>query len=734
MGKSRSFKFSLLVVLALALVLSGGALELPLQADGGAVPVTIWQIPTADSLPEGIVVDPTSGDIYFAEFAGDKLGRLDSSTNTITEWPVGDGPQYLVADISLGNTSLYFTEGGGNRISRLAPSINGYSSEAVPTPGSFPQGIALTLIGMTLVPSDIWFTERSGGQFGRLTLGGFVFDVVQPRTPTQRTIIPTTLTVTPTTTVVSPIVTATWGSPPLPPPIMMDPGVASGPFTEWPLSLGPGHPGMIAVGPSGDLWISTETASIIQFDPQNNTFIPHNLASGSASVDLVVDSAGYVWFTEGWEDKIGRLDPTTGILTEWPLPSGGQPLNLVLDPGTGVVWFTEREDDRIGALDPTSNTIAEYQLGTGIHPLGIALDLTGPVVAIWFTTERGNSVGRLELATLGPPPTVFGAISLADIMAASLSSAKINGSNNASNQIPIGTILLYQTNEGRYGKLEIVSYGYDLTVKWTTYNPDGSVYSEGDNLVIHGTCSCDLDLGVESSTSSDFWWEQVTAVERYLVPENGARFAVYGAAPPSAPSPSGLPTLSLNIDRGCGANYNPGEPLTILFSVSESASATLFDFETNGNIKQIAVGSMPAGMTRTITGVVGGPAGTETLILVARTLSGIYVSTGCTFGIGGVSPSLISVTLDRGCDALYYYGETATVTLQSSIAGRANLFNITRDGRITQMVANQLIVPGMGLNFNAPVGATTGRSTLVLQVLSTTGQRLTAACSMNVLP
>jgi hypothetical protein len=52
------------------------------------------------------------------------------------------------------------------------------------------------------------------------------------------------------------------------------------------------------------------------------------------------------------------------------------------------------------------------------------------------------------------------------------------------------------------------------------------VYSTGQ-LVVRGTWHCDLDAGAESSTA-DFWWEQATATERYLTPENGAVFFVVG--------------------------------------------------------------------------------------------------------------------------------------------------------------------------------------------------------------
>ncbi|MDZ7317881.1 MAG: hypothetical protein ONB11_01895 [candidate division KSB1 bacterium] len=124
-------------------------------------------------------------------------------------------------------------------------------------------------------------------------------------------------------------------------------------------------------------------------------------------------------------------------------------------------------------------------------------------------------------------PADYNQITLADIQKTSLSSDKINGSNNSQNQLLPGTILVYRTSEGRFGKMQINQYGYDLHLKWLTYNANGSTYSSGNDLKIRGTWYCDLDLGRESDSSSDFWWQQVSSVERYLVPERGAQFALF---------------------------------------------------------------------------------------------------------------------------------------------------------------------------------------------------------------
>jgi len=121
----------------------------------------------------------------------------------------------------------------------------------------------------------------------------------------------------------------------------------------------------------------------------------------------------------------------------------------------------------------------------------------------------------------------FSEITLSDVAAMTLSAEPINSSDNAMNWIPTGTILMYRTDEGRYGVMEIAVYGQDLTLNWRTYNATGSVHSSGNGLAVHASYSCDLDRGVEGAFSADFQWHLVTGIERYLEPSNGAAFAVY---------------------------------------------------------------------------------------------------------------------------------------------------------------------------------------------------------------
>jgi hypothetical protein len=111
-----------------------------------------------------------------------------------------------------------------------------------------------------------------------------------------------------------------------------------------------------------------------------------------------------------------------------------------------------------------------------------------------------------------------------------LNSESINGSNNSNNKIPIGTRVLYQTNEGRYGIFMVAQYGYSLVLNYVTYSSTGAIHSQGCGLVIGGTANADLDNGEQSSTGKDFFWMQTTETIRTIVPKNGAKFFVLPSA------------------------------------------------------------------------------------------------------------------------------------------------------------------------------------------------------------
>jgi hypothetical protein len=105
--------------------------------------------------------------------------------------------------------------------------------------------------------------------------------------------------------------------------------------------------------------------------------------------------------------------------------------------------------------------------------------------------------------------------------------SEIDGSDTPENQLPAGTILVYRTSDGNYGKLQVIEYGYNLVVRWQTYKPNGQKLRGGDRMLVKGTWNYDLDFGTEakfSKSAADFWWQQKTKVARAWAFRGGAIF------------------------------------------------------------------------------------------------------------------------------------------------------------------------------------------------------------------
>ncbi len=141
---------------------------------------------------------------------------------------------------------------------------------------------------------------------------------------------------------------------------------------------------------------------IYLFSPATSTFVftfsipTHNAAPRDVGV---VSKAGcqQVWFTEPGADRIGRLTYTS--TTEYSFReywvsfsvSDSQPLNLVVDQES--VWFTEAGGNRIGQLDPATGQINEFEIPTpNSYPADLAIAADG---SIWFTEMAVDQIGHL---------------------------------------------------------------------------------------------------------------------------------------------------------------------------------------------------------------------------------------------------------------------------------------------------------------------------------------------------
>jgi virginiamycin B lyase len=166
----------------------------------------------------------------------------------------------------------------------------------------------------------------------------------------------------------------------------------AGRVSEWPVPT-PEFARDPAVAPDGSIYIAVMHGNkIAHFDPKTRTFEEWDLPVGARPHGLLVDRQGVVWYTGNGNGTIGRLDRTTGKVTEFKTPSGGGgPHTLVITDDGVAIWFTMQSGDKVGRLDTKTGTIKEYVSSGG--PYGIALDRQGNV---WFCRMGDDRLGRID--------------------------------------------------------------------------------------------------------------------------------------------------------------------------------------------------------------------------------------------------------------------------------------------------------------------------------------------------
>lgn len=143
------------------------------------------------------------------------------------------------------------------------------------------------------------------------------------------------------------------------------------------------------------VWFNDRTNNrIVRYDVFAETFEFFPVPTPGANLfDLKVASDGMVWFTESNDGpfaNIGRLDPSTGTITEFPVSV--RPRSIAIAPD-GEVWFTEVFADAIGRLSPATGTVVHFSTGAGTFPEDIVAGADGN---LWFTQSGAGNIARIS--------------------------------------------------------------------------------------------------------------------------------------------------------------------------------------------------------------------------------------------------------------------------------------------------------------------------------------------------
>ena len=167
---------------------------------------------------------------------------------------------------------------------------------------------------------------------------------------------------------------------------------------EWKLFKLPAEnsgPNGVASDPRGIIWFTENSGKIGRLDPRSSLVMEYSSPTAKDPRAPVFGSDGAIWFTAQESNLIGRVDITTGQITEFSVPTqNAHPYGMV-SADDGGLWFCELSGQKLGRVDPRTGQISEFALpDSDVHPRGLA---AGPG-AVYFTDFGSGRLGRFTLA------------------------------------------------------------------------------------------------------------------------------------------------------------------------------------------------------------------------------------------------------------------------------------------------------------------------------------------------
>jgi streptogramin lyase len=337
----------------------------PMTPTAAAIPqqppslFTEFKTPTNPSGPEDIIQDTGIAQrFWFTEFVAGKIGELWQN-GTIQEFSIpekGARPTGLAMD-SHGN--IWFADQiPPGSIWEFTPSLassgQAFKQYFTKTPNTFPYALVIDHSG------NIWFTEGTD-RIGKFPYGGDNSNnITEYSTPTPNS--------GPAGMVSQNGTSYLWITELYANKIARF-DTSTDAFIEYtePVSFPLG----IAVDGNGNVWVSEHGGSSVdEFMPSNSTFRKYPTSPASANgvpmtgpATVSVDKLGRIWFVEHYADRVGVLDPSTGIIDEFSIPGNSYSLLDAVD-SEGNFWFTEFGANQIAMINGAASVPINIQAQT----------------------------------------------------------------------------------------------------------------------------------------------------------------------------------------------------------------------------------------------------------------------------------------------------------------------------------------------------------------------------------
>jgi streptogramin lyase len=156
-----------------------------------------------------------------------------------------------------------------------------------------------------------------------------------------------------------------------------------------------GHSAFASLDSPGVVWISGNSSnSIIRVDTRDLNFATRtkeywvdNPGNINTTPHGIVERGGRIWFVELSGDRISELDPKTGSIQRYRIPTEGGGAHSVWPDSKGNLWFTYfAASGKIARFDPKTQQVKEWEPVKDLSGYGIVVDKQDRVWAVSLNT------------------------------------------------------------------------------------------------------------------------------------------------------------------------------------------------------------------------------------------------------------------------------------------------------------------------------------------------------------
>jgi streptogramin lyase len=119
----------------------------------------------------------------------------------------------------------------------------------------------------------------------------------------------------------------------------------------------------------------------------------------------VIDKHGMIWYADFLAPVVGRLDPRTGRVKEWPLPlvkPGFEPGSLCLKVGPdGNIWIARSFQGAVARFDPKTEKVTTWSEPTEYRNIHSRVSYLAPTPQgkVWFSDTFNRTLNLLDPAS-----------------------------------------------------------------------------------------------------------------------------------------------------------------------------------------------------------------------------------------------------------------------------------------------------------------------------------------------